>query len=82
MQQAVRTALDESAGSRFDVRANVYTLVAITGVVLYWRGVWSLWCVRAGGIIQYRRAAEHARPCHMMKAQLRMPDEGSCIMHM
>ena len=43
-QQAVRTALVESAGSRFDVRANVYTLVAITGVVLYWRGVWSLWC--------------------------------------
>ena len=41
----MRTALDESAGSRFDVRANIYTLIAITGVVLYWRGVWSLWYV-------------------------------------
>jgi len=50
VRQAVRTALDESAGSRFDVRANVYTLVAITGVVLYWRGVWSLWCVIAGDL--------------------------------
>ena len=27
----------------FDVRANVLTLLAITGVIMYWRGVWSLW---------------------------------------
>ncbi len=28
---------------RFDVRANVLTLLAITGVIMYWRGIWSLW---------------------------------------
>ena len=37
---AVRQALEDR---RFDVRANVYTLIAITGVILYWRGVWTLW---------------------------------------
>ena len=41
---AISTALaDGSLG--FDFRANVYTLICITGVVLYWRGVWTLWCV-------------------------------------
>jgi hypothetical protein len=39
---AVRQALEDR---RFDVRANVYTLIAITGVILYWRGVWTLWWV-------------------------------------
>ena len=43
VQGAVQAAMEESQGVRFDVRANVFTLVAITGVVLYWRGVWSLW---------------------------------------
>lgn len=28
---------------QFDVRANVYTLVAVTGVILFWRGVWNTW---------------------------------------
>jgi hypothetical protein len=37
---AVRQALEDR---RFDLRANVYTLIAITGVILYWRGVWTLW---------------------------------------
>jgi hypothetical protein len=37
---AVRQALEDR---HFDVRANVYTLIAITGVILYWRGVWTLW---------------------------------------
>lgn len=38
----MRQALEDR---RFDVRANFFTLVAITGVILYWRGVWTLWCV-------------------------------------
>lgn len=37
---AVRQALEDR---RFDVRANFFTLVAIIGVILYWRGVWTLW---------------------------------------
>eukprot|EP00887_Chlorella_sp_A99_P001214 scaffold14.g1214.t1 len=27
----------------FDVRANFFTLVAVTGVILFWRGVWNTW---------------------------------------
>ena len=42
VQGAVQAAMEDS-GVRFDVRDNVFTLVAITGVVLYWRGIWSLW---------------------------------------
>ena len=30
-------AIEENVN--FDVRANVYTLLAVTGVVLFWRGV-------------------------------------------
>jgi hypothetical protein len=41
VQEAVATAFEENV--RFDVRANFYTLIAITGVILYWRGVWTLW---------------------------------------
>ena len=28
---------------KFDVRANFYTLIAITGVVIFWRGIWTTW---------------------------------------
>ena len=38
---AVAAALEDK---RFDFRANAFTLIAITGVILYWRGVWTLWC--------------------------------------
>ena len=41
---AVQRVLDNPDLMRFDVRTNLFTLVAITGVVLYWRGVWTLWC--------------------------------------
>ena len=43
VQEAVAAAFEENV--RFDVRANFYTLIAITGVVLYWRGVWNSWQV-------------------------------------
>lgn len=39
--EAVQAAVDE--GIKFDVRANLYTMMAITGVVLYWRGIWTTW---------------------------------------
>ncbi|KAK9904217.1 hypothetical protein WJX75_007060 [Coccomyxa subellipsoidea] len=39
--EAVQAAVDE--GMKFDVRANLYTIIAITGVVLYWRGIWTTW---------------------------------------
>ena len=41
VQDAVAQAFEDNG--RFDVRANFYTLIAITGVVLYWRGVWNSW---------------------------------------
>lgn len=41
VQDAVTAAFEENG--RFDVRANFYTLIAITGVVLYWRGIWNSW---------------------------------------
>ncbi len=43
VQEAVAAAFEENG--RFDVRANFYTLIAITGVVLYWRGIWNSWSV-------------------------------------
>ena len=43
VQEAVAAAIEENV--RFDVRANIYTLIAITGVILYWRGVWNSWWV-------------------------------------
>lgn len=52
----MRQALEDR---RFDVRANVYTLIAITGVILYWRGVWTLWC--ALGCVPRPEAPQHAR---------------------
>lgn len=30
--------------SKFDVRANTLTLIAITGVIIFWRGIWTMWC--------------------------------------
>lgn len=41
VQDAVTAAFEENG--RFDVRANFYTLIAITGVILYWRGIWNSW---------------------------------------
>ncbi len=29
--------------SSVNVKANFYTLLAVTGVVLFWRGIWQLW---------------------------------------
>mmetsp|Transcript_16901 Transcript_16901/g.50463 ORF Transcript_16901/g.50463 Transcript_16901/m.50463 type:complete len:115 (-) Transcript_16901:655-999(-) len=45
VQQAVAAAIEDGTlvGSLWDWHANVYTLVAITGVVLFWRGLWTLW---------------------------------------
>lgn len=47
VQQAVAAAIEDGTlvGSLWDWHANVYTLVAITGVVLFWRGLWTLWCI-------------------------------------
>ena len=40
-----QAALDTVVNKRrFELRANVLTLLACTGVIMYWRGVWSLWC--------------------------------------
>ena len=41
VQGAFQQALDDNV--RFDVRANFFTLIAITGVILFWRGIWSMW---------------------------------------
>ena len=41
VQDAVAQAMEDTV--RFDVRANFYTLIACTGVILYWRGIWTLW---------------------------------------
>lgn len=52
VQEAVETAVETALLDRsFDMRANVNTLVALTGVILYWRGVWNLfdnWLGEAG----------------------------------
>ena len=41
VQEAIQQALEDNV--RFDVRANFFTLIAITGVILFWRGIWSMW---------------------------------------
>lgn len=46
VHDAVQQAIEENV--QFDVRANVYTLVAVTGVILFWRGVWNTWDVFFG----------------------------------
>ncbi|KAL4427646.1 hypothetical protein ABPG75_001735 [Micractinium tetrahymenae] len=46
VHDAVQQAIEENV--QFDVRANVYTLVAVTGVILFWRGVWNTWDVLFG----------------------------------
>lgn len=35
--------MDPDMNMRFDVTANVNTLVALIGVIAFWRGVWTLW---------------------------------------
>lgn len=40
VQEAVQTAMDDA---RFDYKANLYTLVAVTAAVLLERGVWNTW---------------------------------------
>ncbi|KAK9819664.1 hypothetical protein WJX72_000906 [[Myrmecia] bisecta] len=47
LQNAVENALTDSP-MRFDMKANANTLLAVTGVILYWRGVWTLWDVTFG----------------------------------
>lgn len=41
VHDAVQQAIEDNVS--FDVRANVYTLIAVTGVILFWRGVWNSW---------------------------------------
>ncbi|KAL6785134.1 hypothetical protein ACKKBG_A02570 [Auxenochlorella protothecoides x Auxenochlorella symbiontica] len=43
MSAAVHTAIEDQ-NIHFDVKANLGTLVAVTGVILFWRGVWNMWC--------------------------------------
>ncbi|KAK9826101.1 hypothetical protein WJX81_003125 [Elliptochloris bilobata] len=45
-RQAVQDAV--ASKRRFSLRANVLTLLACTGVIMYWRGVWSLWDLLVG----------------------------------
>ena len=45
VQDAVQQVMDDTK-VKFDVRANFYTLIAITGVVIFWRGVWTTWYAR------------------------------------
>jgi Fuseless len=40
VQEAVQTAMEDA---RFDFKANLYTLVAVTAAVLLERGVWNTW---------------------------------------
>ena len=40
VNDAVQTAIDEG---RFDFKANIYTLIAVTAAVLLERGVWNTW---------------------------------------
>ncbi|KAL6784632.1 hypothetical protein ACKKBF_B02570 [Auxenochlorella protothecoides x Auxenochlorella symbiontica] len=42
MSAAVHTAIEDQ-NIHFDVKANLGTLVAVTGVILFWRGVWNMW---------------------------------------
>ncbi len=46
VHDAVVQAIEENVN--FDVRANIYTLIAVTGVILYWRGIWNTWSVVGG----------------------------------
>lgn len=46
VHDAVQQAIEDNV--QFDVRSNVYTLVAVTGVILFWRGVWNTWDVLFG----------------------------------
>ncbi|KAI3424927.1 hypothetical protein D9Q98_008311 [Chlorella vulgaris] len=39
VQEAVETALLDRS---FDIKANMNTMVALTGVIMYWRGIWNL----------------------------------------
>ncbi|EFN53136.1 expressed protein [Chlorella variabilis] len=39
VQDAVETALLDCS---FDIKANFNTMIALTGVILYWRGIWNL----------------------------------------
>ena len=41
VQGAVQQVL--ASHSKFDVRANTLTLIAITGVIIFWRGIWTMW---------------------------------------
>ncbi len=41
VHDAVQQAIEENV--QFDVRANFNTLIAVTGVILFWRGVWNTW---------------------------------------
>jgi hypothetical protein len=44
VESAVETAVENALLDRsFDIRANFNTLIALTGVILYWRGMWNLW---------------------------------------
>lgn len=45
VHDAVQQAIEENV--QFDVRANVFTLFAVTGVILFWRGVRG--CVAGAG---------------------------------
>ena len=33
--------------AKCNIQAHALTLLAITGVIIYWRGVWTLWCAAA-----------------------------------
>lgn len=57
VHDAVQQAIEENV--QFDVRANVYTLVAVTGVILFWRGVWNTW----GEPVAEQVALQLVQPC-------------------
>lgn len=43
VESAVETAVENALLDRsFDIRANLNTMIALTGVILYWRGMWNL----------------------------------------
>lgn len=43
LTDAITETLEQTLPTSFDVTANFWTLIAVIGVVLFWRGLWNMW---------------------------------------